>query len=71
MSLSGIGVSPELTEAFSHAIDSTRIRFIKVSINRGRQSQHYHPIIDLTPNQTLSNSYPLSPSSPPGLYKMT
>ena len=36
MSLSGIGVSPELTEAFAQAVDSKYIRFLKVSINKGR-----------------------------------
>jgi hypothetical protein len=38
MSLSGIGVSPELTEAFSQAVEGNTVRFIKVSINKGLPS---------------------------------
>ena len=32
---SGITVSPELTQAFSDAVDSQAIRFLKISIRNG------------------------------------
>ena len=38
MSVSGIGVSPELTEVFAEAVNTKDIRFLKVSINKGMLS---------------------------------
>lgn len=33
---SGIGISPELTEAFATAVESNEARFLKVAIRNGQ-----------------------------------
>lgn len=35
---SGIGISPELTEAFATAIESNEARFLKVAIRNGQKT---------------------------------
>lgn len=49
----GITVSPELTQAFSEAVDSQAVRFLKVSIRNGVYSDSYSIRPDFASHATV------------------